>query len=378
MIPDPGNATLLIRSGAEAGIVGGVADWFAVTALFRRPLGLPIPHTAIIPSNKDRIGRTLGRFVERNFLTREMLLRKLKEIRIGRRLASWLVAPGTAPLVGGSVATALPYLIRSLRNRDLREFVQQTLGEQLRQADLAPIVGRAIHMLTASGEADVIFERAIGVAVRWLEDNRSQVDALVTERSRWWVPKAIDRRIAAAMVDGAIELLNSLREPDSETRLKFREALTRLIDELLNSPEQRDQINASKNRLLAHPDVQAWLRSIWKELSRTLLDDLEQPSSRLRIALEEAIALVAQALANDKRMQRHIDDIVEQLARYLITWRGEIGSFIAEVVRSWDTRTLSDRLELVVGSDLQYIRMNGTIVGAFAGCLIFGVERLFD
>jgi uncharacterized membrane-anchored protein YjiN (DUF445 family) len=377
MVPNPGFMTLLVRSGAEAGIVGGLADWFAVTALFRRPFGLPIPHTAIIPSNKDRIGRTLGRFVERNFLTREVLLRKLREIRVGERFAAWLVAPGTASLIASSITRALPYFIRSMGSHDLREFVQRTLGEQLREADLSPIVGRAIRILTASGEADVLFERILGIAVRWLESNRDQLDALVSERSRWWIPKAIDRRIAAVIVNSVTELLNSLREPDSETRVKFREALEGVVDELLSSTDQRDQINASKDRFLSHPDVQAWLGSVWKEFSHALLEDLAQPSSRLRSALEKGITLAAQTLASDTTMQRHVDEFVEQLARYLITWRGEIGSFIAEVVKSWDTRTLSDRLELVVGSDLQYIRMNGTIVGACAGCLIFVATRLF-
>jgi uncharacterized membrane-anchored protein YjiN (DUF445 family) len=376
LVPSPGFGTLLVRSAAEAGIVGGLADWFAVTALFRYPLGLPIPHTAIIPNNKDRIGRTLGRFVERNFLTEEILLTKLRKAEAGRRIAEWLAAPGTAPLIAGAIATALPHVIRSLGSRDLHEFAQRTLGEQLRQADLAPIVGRVVQMLTASGEADVLFERAIGIAVRWLDENRGQIDELVQERSRWWIPKTIDRRIATAIVSGIADLLQSLRQPESEARLKFRAALADLTDELLNSPEQRDQLNASKNRILSHPDVQAWLASVWNELSRTVLDDLARPSSKTRGALEQGLHLVGRALATDQAMQRHIDEVLERLARQLIAWRGEIGTFITDVVRSWDTATLTERLELVVGSDLQYIRMNGTVVGACAGCLIFLVTSL--
>jgi uncharacterized membrane-anchored protein YjiN (DUF445 family) len=377
LVPSPGFVTLLIRAGAEAGLVGGLADWFAVTALFRHPLGLPIPHTAIIPSNKDRIGRTLGRFVERNFLTREILLRKLRDIQLGRRIAEWLAKPQTASVIAAWITAALPYLVRALGNRELHGFVQRTVGEQIRNADLAPIVGRVIRMLTASGEADVLFDRAIGIAVQWLEENRSRIDQLISERSRWWIPKAIDRRIAAAIVNGIAELLGNLRNPDSDAREKFREALTELVEDLLHSPEQREQINASKNRIINHPDVQAWLASVWSEASRVALEDLAKPSSQTRKALEKAISLVAKALAHDKAMQRHIDVFVERLATQLIEWRGEIGSFIAEVVKNWDTRTLSDRLELVVGSDLQYIRMNGTVVGACAGCMIFLVTRLF-
>jgi uncharacterized membrane-anchored protein YjiN (DUF445 family) len=377
LVREPGFGMLLVRSGAEAGVVGGLADWFAVTALFRYPLGLRIPHTAIIPNNKDRIGRTLGRFVERHFLTEEILLAKLRKAEVGQRFAKWLAAPEIAPLIADTIIVAIPHLIRALESHDIHDFANRTLGEQLRQADFSAIIGRAIEMTTTSGEADVLFERAVGIAVRWLEDNKEQIDELVRERSRWWIPKAIDRRVAAAIVSGVIDLLQGLAKPESDVRLKFRDALATLIDELLNSPEQREQLNASKNRILNHPDVQAWIASIWSELSQTLLDDLAQPSSKLRSALEQGLHLVGRTLAADRVMQHHIDEALERLAAYLITWRGEIGGFIAEVVRSWDTTTLTDRLELVVGSDLQYIRMNGTVVGACAGCLIFLVTSLF-
>lgn len=377
LVAEPGFAMLLLRAGAEAGIVGGIADWFAVTALFRRPLGLPIPHTAIIPNSKDRIARTLGRFIERNFLTEEILLRKLADGQVGQRFAAWLAAPGTAPVIAGLVAGALPGLIRSLEDHDLQDFANRTLGEQLRRADLAPILGRVVELATASGEADILFERAIGIGVSWLEENRGQIDRLVEARSRWWVPKTIDRRIAAAIVSAIADLLGDLRRPDSEARLKFREALAGLIEELLRSPARRDQINASKNRILDSPEVQAWLASIWGQLSRTALEDLADPASKTRAALEHGIALVGRALAADGAMQAHVDAVVRRLALQLVSWRRKLGGFIAEVVRGWDTRTLTDRLELVVGSDLQYIRMNGTIVGALVGCAIFLVSRLF-
>ncbi len=371
MVPEPGFLTLLIQASAEAGMVGGLADWFAVTALFRHPLGVPIPHTAIIPNNKDRIGRTLGRFVENNFLTPEVLFRKLRQLEVGRRVASWLAAPATAGLIAHSITSALPHLIRSLRSRDLHDFLQRAFGEEFSHADVAPLIGHAIRLLTASGEADVLFDRAIEIAIRWIKDNRAQLDKLISEHSRWWIPKAIDRRIASAIMDGVTEVLTGLLDPESGARAKFRADLVGIVTDLLNSPEQRQHVNNAARRLFAHPDTRAWLSSIWKELCNAAVDDLAQPESRLSIALEKPISLVAQTLATDEVMQQHIDDAVERLAYSLISWRTEIGAFIAEVVRSWDTRTLVERLELIVGSDLQYIRMNGTIVGACAGCLIF-------
>jgi uncharacterized membrane-anchored protein YjiN (DUF445 family) len=375
MVPEPGFLTLLIQSGAEAGMVGGVADWFAVTALFRHPLGVPIPHTAIIPTNKDRIGRTLGRFVEVNFLTPEVLFRKLRQLQVGRRVANWLAAPATAALVAHSITSALPHLIRSLRSRDLHDFLQRAFGEEFSNPDVAPILAHAIRLLTTSGEADVIFDRAIEVAMRWLSENRGQVDKLIAEHSRWWIPRAIDRRIASAVMDGVTEVLAGLKNPQSETRAKFKAALVGIVEDLLNSPEQRQQVNDAARRLLAHPDTRAWLSSIWNQLCDAAVEDLTQQESRLSVALEKPISLVAQTLATDEIMQQRLDDAVERVAHSLISWRTEIGSFIAEVVRNWDTRTLVERLELVVGSDLQYIRMNGTIVGACVGCLIFIATR---
>jgi uncharacterized membrane-anchored protein YjiN (DUF445 family) len=332
---------------------------------------MPIPHTAIIPNNKDRIGRTLGRFVANNFLTPEVLFRKLRQLEVGRRVANWLAAPATAGLIAHALTSALPHLIRSLRSRDLHDFLQRAFGEEFSHADVAPIIGHAIRLLTASGEADVLFDRAIEIVIRWIKDHRAQLDKLISEHSRWWIPKAIDRRIASAIMEGVTEVLTGLLDPENGARAKFRADLAAIVTDLLNSPEQRRHVNDAARRLLAHPDTRAWLSSIWNELCNAAVDDLAQPQSRLSVALEKPISLVAQTLATDDVMQQHIDDAVERVAHSLVSWRTEIGAFIAEVVRSWDTRTLVERLELVVGSDLQYIRMNGTIVGACAGCLIF-------
>jgi uncharacterized membrane-anchored protein YjiN (DUF445 family) len=375
LVAEPGFLTLLTRAGTEAGMVGGVADWFAVTALFRHPLGLPIPHTAIIPTNKDRIGRTLGRFVESNFLTPEVLLPKLRQLQVGRQVAEWLAAPASARLISRSVTSVLPRLIAALRSPDLHDFLQRAFGDAFSRLDVAPAIAHAVRVLTASGEADVLFDRALGVAIRWIGDNRGELDEIIRQRSRWWIPKAIDRRIAAAILDALADLLTDLQDHGSDARTKFRAALEGVVADLLNSPAQRAQVNDAARRLLAHADMRAWLASVWTELCDAANSDLAQPEPRLAAALERPLALVARTLAADAVMQQHIDDAVEQIALAFIGWRAEIGTFIAEVVRNWDARTLVERLELVVGSDLQYIRMNGTIVGACVGCLIFIATR---
>jgi uncharacterized membrane-anchored protein YjiN (DUF445 family) len=186
----------------------------------------------------------------------------------------------------------------------------------------------------------------------------------------------VNRRIAKAIVDGVTELFEGLKHPEGEARVKFRAALTRLIEEIVSSPERREQINQAKDRLLAHPEVRAWLHSIWKEVSQSALRDLEQPTSSTRRALEEAITSAGRALAQDASMIANLDTAAERVALIMVTQRHNIADVIDEMVRSWDTATLTDRLELAVGSDLQYIRMNGTLVGAAVGCLLFVVSQL--
>jgi uncharacterized membrane-anchored protein YjiN (DUF445 family) len=369
-------AVRLLRAAAEAGIVGGVADWFAVTALFRHPLGLPIPHTAIIAKNKDRFGRTLGSFVEQNFLTPEVLLTKLRQGNYIARFAAWLATPATSSMLAAQVAGALPQILRALDNRDLRDFAARALGEQVRNMDVAPLLGRAAQMLTSSGEADVLLERAAGFARTWLEEHKGTLNDIVLKRSRWWIPKAINLQIAASIVEAAEELLEGLRQPDSDTRRKFRAALAAIIDELLNSPDQRARLNALKERLLADPVVQNWTAAVWQHLATAIHTDVARPDSKTRAALEASIASLGRALEHDQAMQGQLSTVLEAAAMQLIAWRAEIGGFIAEVIAGWDTQTVSDRLELMIGSDLQYIRMNGTIVGAGVGCLLFLASTL--
>jgi uncharacterized membrane-anchored protein YjiN (DUF445 family) len=370
-VHDPGFATLLARAGAEAGLVGGIADWFAVTALFRHPLGIPIPHTAIIPNSKDRIARTIGRLIERYFLTADVILARLRSAEIGRRFAGWLAMPSSAAAIAGTISDGLPYLIESLGSQDLLNFANRTLGRQLHHADIAPVLARILRTLLASGEGDALLDRAIDVMKALLEQNRGRIEQAVQERSRWWIPKAIDREIATVLIASMLKLMADLQDPTNDARQNLRDAVTDLIRSLETSPERRRQINAAKNRLLDHPNIQAWLASLWTDLSELTIRDLKSPTSQTRITVERGLLLLGQALETDEAMQKHIDSALERLALYVTNWRGEIGSFFADVVRNWDTRVLTDRLQLIVGSDLQYIRMNGTVVGALIGCVLF-------
>jgi uncharacterized membrane-anchored protein YjiN (DUF445 family) len=371
----PGFWLGLVRAGAEAALVGGLADWFAVTALFRHPLGLPFPRTAVIPKNKDRIGDGLGDFVERNFLAPELLAAKLAELAPVARVARWLADPAHAEAVAQRVAETLPPLLRSLEDRELRLFVARSFQAQLHEAELAPTLGRIVALATRSGPVDALFDRALDAAADLLVRHEDRIYALVAERSRWWIPRTLDRRIAETIFAGIADIIAELRDPASEARRSFRADLETFADGLVHSPDWRRRVAEFKDKLLEQDEVQAWLASVWDELRAIVLADLEAPASRTRAALAQGLASLGLTLERDEGMQRRLHEGLEHVALAVVPWRGRISALIAEVVRGWDARTMAARIELAIGSDLQYIRMNGTLVGAAVGCLLYLIGR---
>lgn len=366
----------LLHAGAEAAVVGGLADWFAVTALFRHPLGLPIPRTAIVPKSKDRIGTGLGQFVEHNFLTSEILAAKIAALAPARWLASWLASPENAELLSGKITAALPYALRSLDDAEIRNFVARSFHDQLREADLAPALGKAIALLTRSEQFDLLFDRVLDAASDILARNADWLYRRVAERSTWWIPKAIDRHIAEKVVTGIAEILAELKSRESSSRAQLRAAIEERATLLVHSPSARQRFDEMKQRLIEHPQMQAWLAVIWDEFRRIVSDDLVAPQSRTEAGLATALLSLGRNLASDEAMQRRIDAGIEHLTLAVIPWRGEISGLIAEVVRGWDARSFAARIELAIGSDLQYIRMTGTLVGACVGCFLFLTIRL--
>ena len=369
--PSPVWVVLLVRAGAEAGIIGGLADWFAITVLFRHPFGIPLPHTAILPSNKDRIGRSLGSFVERNFLVPEVILPKLSQADFTGKLAGWLARPETALMVADWIVTLLNRLLADGHGAQINELIKHTVGQQLRTLDLALPLGRAIEVVTSGQESDMIFDKLVDVAKNYIIANRTQIDEMVDQRSRWWIPRTINRRIAIAIVEGTIDLLHRLRQRDSEARVQFRAAVASLANELTTSTEIRGKVQRLKNQVLDDAVVKAWITSVWDQLAHRLVQELSDPRSNARSTIQSGVLALAHSMREDTFIRTRIDAIIEHLVMQLLQWHSEIGLLIAEVVRNWDARTVSDRLELVLGSDLQYVRINGTIVGALVGCVIY-------
>jgi uncharacterized membrane-anchored protein YjiN (DUF445 family) len=375
-VPAPGTGILLLRATTEAALVGGLADWFAVTALFRRPLGLPIPHTAIVPANKDRIGEGLARFLERHFLTRDLLVPELRSARIAGRLADWLSHRENASRIAAEIVKALPYLLRATEDSELKAFLGRALGAQLRGVALAPLLGQLIRALTAAGYHEAVLDRALDYARDFLARNQEKLLDSVAERRGRWVPRAINREIARAMLNGAGELIADLRNPEGAARKSLLAQIDQAAEEMTESPEQALTIGRSGAAMLRNPEFQAWVGTAWQKVREALLLDLDAPSSRLRRAIAIAIASVGETLAADAEMRERLDSTIEAVMLEALPWREEIIRFVAEVVRRWEPRTFSDRIEAAVGADLQYIRMNGTVVGGLVGGGLFLLSLL--
>ncbi len=375
LAPQPGFWILLVRATAEAALVGGLADWFAVTALFRQPLGLPIPHTAILPRNKDRIGEGLAIFIERNFLSPDILRAKLRSIDPARLVADWLSMPANANAIARRLIRVLPHMINAIDDHDFRVFIGESLGQHLADIELAPLLGRAIAVLGANGLHETLLDRLLDFCREFLEQREEQLYvAAEAQRRRWWIPKAINRQIARAIIGGVKELLSNLREPDTPARRKLLREIERLAEELRNSPVYRARVEEAKVRLLEDMEVKAWLGSVWGGIKRVLLSDLASPQSRMDHALGAVICSLGHHLRADAAMRKRVNRTIEAMALEVVPWRAGLAQFLIEVVRQWDTSSFTNRIELVVGSDLQYIRITGTLVGGLVGCLLYLVS----
>ena len=372
LVRQPGFWILLVRATAEAAVVGALADWFAITALFRHPLGLPNPHTAIVPKNKDRIGEGLAGFIEHNFLTPEIVRAKLRSIDLARLLAEWLSSPVTADAVAVRLVRMMPHLLAAVDVREFQEFIGKSLSRRLAEIELAPLLGRAIAVLTASSLHERLLDRLLDFTRQFLEEREDQLYAAAeAQRRRWWIPKAINRQIGKAIVSGVNELIADVRAPGSPGRQSLLRAIERLAVELETSPEYRARIEDAKLRLLEDPQAKAWLSSAWGDIAHELLADLAAPTPQMRQTLATAIHSLGQRLLADPTTRARVNRTIEAMATEVIPWRAQLARFIIEVVRQWDTKTFAERLELVVGRDLQYIRINGTLVGGAVGCLLY-------
>ena len=365
-----------VRAFAEAGMVGACADWFAIVALFRRPLGLPIPHTGIVPNNKDRIGKALGNFITNNFLTAAVMNERLARIDMVGALARWLSEPANAKRLGDYVALQLPQIARSLPLPRIGELIS-TIAQQAAQAiPAAPVASKLLAIVWAQGEAQALLAQAIEQSEAWLAGNKDLLTEKVSERSSRWIPKWIDRMIAEKVLNGLLGTLAEMRDPLHPWRVELRRTVEKLIAELATDPQMRARAEDLKAELLASPLLIGQAKTLWAEVETGLVSGLPAHSEAIGEACARALRNAGTWLQEDEERKAQLNRRIRIIGeRFLLPYRVQIGAYIERVVRNWDSATLVDRLELQVGKDLQYIRINGTLVGGLVGLLIYVVSQ---
>ena len=367
-----------IGAFAEAAMVGAIADWFAVTALFRHPLGLKIPHTAIIPRNKERIGESLGNFLEHNFMSYEVVHAELERIDFAGSAAAWLARPDNAHAVAAQVTSAVPALLRMVEDKDASVFLQDALSGALRDVKLAPLLSRLLSVLAAGGQHHALLEKLLEVVAGALEANRPYIRQKVHDHSPKWMPKAIDEKFYERLMAGVGNILSEIQDEDSEWRARFQAATDELIDNLATSPEYEEKLRALLDRSLGHPLFRNYAGQVWDDVRARLLADTTSESSRVTAQLDQALRAFSAALARNEAVQVKLNDWIRTFAAETIVAKRELlVGLVRRVIRSWDADTLSRKFELHVGRDLQYIRINGTLVGGLVGLLLHSIGLLF-
>lgn len=367
-----------IRATAEASLVGGIADWFAITALFRHPLGVPIPHTAIIPSRKDRIGRSLGNFVQNNFLSPEVLAAKLRVAQLSRRAAEWLADPEQARKAAQNVAAVLRSAGEVVRDEDVHSLLDRSVVEPLRRMPIAPVLSKGLELLTMGGRHQQLLDRIIGGLTSLVAENEELIRDRIREESPWWVPELVDERIHRKVLGGIERTLYEVgADPDHRLRHQFDQMLIDWIIQLQESPEVIARAEAIKHQILDPETSGRLAASIWHEAKAALgRENVPQDSGALDAVARGMSALGRAALEDDTLLEKVDGWIISAVLKVVEQHRHEVGQLIAQTVSAWDPAETSRRIELLVGRDLQFIRINGTLVGGLVGLILYSVTRL--
>lgn len=380
-----------VRAAAEGGMVGALADWFAVTALFRRPLGLPIPHTAIIPTRKDEIGRTLGEFIETNFLASDVVRAKLSSTAIARRAGEWLREPSAAALrqaqgsqaeaagtsnaerVAAEGATIATAVLNALSDDDVRDLIADLAREHLVEPEWAPPAGAWLAKIVEADAHHGAVDLAVESIATWLDANAEAFAGLISRRLPSWVPRLAHRFVDETVYHEAVRFVQAMQaDPQHPARRALDGYLSRLADNLQHDPATKAKLENAKASLFDSPRVGALAAEAWNTAKNGLLKALADPDSGLRLRARQALEEIGERLATDAALQSRVDAWVSDAAVFLVDrYRHDIASLITDTVERWDPAETTEKIELMVGRDLQYIRLNGTVVGALAGLAIF-------
>jgi uncharacterized membrane-anchored protein YjiN (DUF445 family) len=367
-----------LTAALEAAMVGGLADWFAVTALFRHPLGVPVPHTAVIPERKDSFGETLGQFVQDNLLTKDVIVDRIRQVRPAQRTAAWLAQPENATRVAGHLVDAAVTVADLLRDDDVHRAIEEAVRSRIETTPLAPLAGRALGVITQDQRHQDLLDVTLRAADRFLRDHRGDLRTRFGDQSPWWLPGAVEDRVFDRLVDGVHRLIHEVAgDPDHELRHEFDARLRRFAHQLQVSSDLRERGEALKRELLTQPQLRKLAAAAWRDTKATLRAEADDPASPLRQRLAEALEAFGTRLGADPAVAARVDEAVEAAAGYVSDqFHTEIGSMVSTTIARWDGHEAASRLELLLGPDLQFIRINGTLIGGLAGLGIYAVAQV--
>ncbi|GHE28044.1 DUF445 domain-containing protein [Streptomyces capitiformicae] len=366
-----------VAAAAEAGMVGALADWFAVTALFRHPLGLPIPHTAIIPTKKDQLGVTLGEFVGENFLSEDVVRQRLRAVGIGSRLGAWLAEPQNADRVTAELATALRGALTVLRDSDVQAVVGEAINRRAGAQEVAPGLGKLLEGVVADGGHRRAVDLICARAQHWLILNEEQIMDAIEGGAPGWTPRFVDRRIGERVYKELLRFVTEMRDsPAHPARGALDRFLTDFALDLQSDTDTRARVERLKGEVLGRGEVQDLIASAWTAVRSMIVAAAEDERSELRLRVRASLLSLGTRLTTEPSAQAKVDKWLEGAAVHVVTtYRGEITSLITETIAGWDAEHTTRKIEANIGRDLQFIRINGTVVGSLAGLLIYTVSR---
>src|ERR1700761_411026 len=371
------HGTLLgyVQSGAEAAMVGGTADWFAVTALFRHPLGLPIPHTAVIVERKDQFAATLGQFVQENFLNANVLTDRIRAAGLAPRLAAWLADEDNAARFAGHAADVVVTLAGTLRDEDVQSALTAEVTRAAAAIEVAPLAGRAIGVMIAGGHHAVLFSSMVNAADRYLADHYEDLRERFEAEAPRWLPDVVYGRAYDRLHARLRERLAAMAtDPDDEARKQFEGWIAGLPERLQTSPELRERGESIKREVLASAGLRDWTSWLWKNAKETLRAQAADPESELRRQMAHALSAAGRRLGSDQSLQDSLSRVLESGARNLADqFHDELAGLVTGTIQRWDASETSTQLELLLGRDLQFIRINGTVVGAGVGLALHAI-----
>lgn len=367
-----------VRAAAEAGMVGALADWFAVTALFKHPLGIPIPHTAIIKRKKDQLGEGLGAFVRENFMSPEVVEAKLRGAEVAGRMGKWLSEPSHAERVAAEASTVLRVLVEMLRDEDIQQVLDRMIVKRIAEPQWGPPIGRVLASLLEEGRQEALIQLLADRAFEWSLNSGEVIERVIERDSPTWSPRWVDHLVGDRIHRELMDFTDKVRRnPDHELRRSATKFLFEFADDLQHDEATIDRAENVKDQIMARDEVTKAAETAWTAAKRILLDSVDDPSSALRARIADSVVHIGESLRDDGDLRDKVDNWIVRAAQHLVAQYGtEITAIITETIERWDADEASRRIELHVGRDLQFIRINGTVVGSLAGLAIYSIAQL--